>query len=105
MAIIERRVFYAKAGAAEPLVAVLQEGMMKVFAERGYGAKVRVLTDYMSGRSDRVVQEVEVPSIGDIEAVVGKLMADPKAGAELLALQKKIFELVEFSEVEHWAIR
>ncbi len=103
MAIIQRRIFHAKVGAADPLLAVLREGN-QTFESMGFSGKLRLLTDYMSGRSDRVVEEIEANSIGEMEEVFGKVMSNSEVMEKLNALEKRIFELIEYSEVEYWTI-
>ena len=53
MAIIHRRVFYARIGKAGSLVALMKEadGLMQ---KAGFSFKSRYLIDILSGRSDRV---------------------------------------------------
>ena len=52
MPLIHRRIFYAKAGAAGQLVQLMQDGNA---AMGRYGSSIdsRILTDHMTGRSDR----------------------------------------------------
>lgn len=59
MAFIYRRVFYAKVGMADPLVNHFKE-WDKPMQEYGFNPKTRMLTDYDSGCSDRVVVEWEL---------------------------------------------
>ena len=54
MAIIQRRTFYGKVGAGGPLVDHVK-GLDKLMGSTGADVKLRVLSDYQSGRTDRVV--------------------------------------------------
>ena len=104
MAIIQRRVFYGKVGAADQLVAHLQEGD-KALRQHGVDFKSRLLTDYMSGRSDRVAAEWEVNGLADIDAGLGRVMADPQMQPFFDTWLKKLNELIYYSEAENWTIR
>jgi hypothetical protein len=105
MAIVVRRVFHGKPGSAEGLLRLIREGF-ELVEKRGFKpANVRLLTDYMSGRSDRVVEEMEFESLGQFEASLGKLVTDPGVLADLAALKGKVFELVDSTETELWSIR
>ena len=46
---------------------------------RGVDVKSRLLTDYMSGRSDRVVTEDEADDFGAFEKVYSLAMGNPEA--------------------------
>lgn len=104
LAIIQRRVFHVKTGRANDVIAANQE-FVELARGAGFANRHRVLTDYMSGRSDRVVSEIEAASVGEIEAAMGKMMSDPRVLARLGELQHKLESLVEYSEVEHFAIQ
>ena len=54
MPLIHRRIFYGKVGTGDQLVQHLRDGEQTM---QGYGLdfKTRLLTDHMTGRSDRVV--------------------------------------------------
>jgi hypothetical protein len=51
MAIIQRRTFYGKVGAGGPLIDLMKE-MGNLM---GSGVQSTILSDYQSGRTDRVV--------------------------------------------------
>lgn len=103
MAIIQRRIFYVKAGKASEVQALNNE-FVQLMRSAGLTNGHRMLTDYMSGRSDRVVSEFEADSLGEIEAGMGKLMGDPQTAARLGELGQRIESLVEYAEVEHFSI-
>ena len=105
MSIVHRRVFYAKAGAADQLVQHLQEGEKTLQQSGGASFKMRTLTDYMSGRSDRVATEWEMDNLGDMEAAFDKAMSNPQAQAFFGPWMEKLHELICYSEAENWSIR
>ena len=102
MAFVHRRVFFAKVGKADALVEHLKEG------ERLMGSgkiKTRLLTDYQSGRSDRVVMEWEVESFGDIDAQMSGLGQDAELMAKFQVWEPKLNELIHHSEVDNLMVR
>jgi len=103
MAIIERRVFFGKIGAGGELVAHIHEGN-SAMERHGVKVKSRVLSDHNSGRTDRVVAEWEMDQVGQMDANIEGLMADPKAQAEFGAWIAKLNDLVHYAEVEHWHV-
>ena len=104
MPIIQRRVFYGKVGAAEELVAWAR-GMYEIIGEYGGDLPYRILTDDQSGRTDRVVVEVEVESLGQLEAVLGRVGSDPGGQARFAEVFNRLPHLIDHAEVEQWAIR
>ncbi|MFQ5933029.1 MAG: hypothetical protein ACE5KI_00120 [Dehalococcoidia bacterium] len=104
MSIVQRRVFYAKVGRAEELVQHLLEGE-KMLRQFGVNWKSRLLTDYMSGRSDRVASEWEVDNLQDIEDAMNRAMGDPQAQATMGPWLEKLNDLIHYSEAENWAVR
>ena len=84
MTVVQRRVFYGKVGMAEQL----REGNLMV-RKSGVAIKPRILSDFLSGRTDRVVTE---------------WLAYPE-GPELV--QKwfaRLTELIEYADVETWQV-
>ena len=100
MALILRRMFYAKVGMADALVDHFKEGN-KAFENSGI--KTRVLSDYHSGRSDRVVVEWEVGSIMHMETAMGQVMRD--STAEFGGWEAKMNEMIHYAGAENWSIR
>lgn len=102
MAIVHRRVFYAKIGKAGPLVAMMKEadGLMQ---KAGYAFKSRYLTDFISGRCDRVIMEWEVENPDEIAGLY-QSMGTPEVQAAFGDWEARMNELVEYSEVENLAI-
>ena len=105
MTVIQRRIFYGKVGTAGQLVEHLREGYERLKQFSGSDLEPRLLTDYMSGRSDRVVTEDEADSVGDIEAAYGRAMAHPEAISWFQPWERKLHELIHYAETESWTVR
>ena len=104
MAFIFRRVFYAKVGMADPIVNHFRE-TDKSMQEYGFNPKSRILTDYDSGRSDRVVVEWELDNSGDLRGSLSSMMSKPGAPEALNAWMAALNDLIHYSEAETWQIR
>ena len=104
MAIIHRRIFYGKVGAAGPLVQHMQEGN-GLLAKYGIEFKTRTLTDWMSGRSDRVVMEWELENVADMDTALNAVMSNPEGQAEFSRWMEKLNSLINYSEAENWTIQ
>ncbi len=98
MAIVQRRTFYGKVGAGGPLVEHVKK-LDDIMGTTGVDVKLRVLSDYQSGRTDRVVYELEVPDLATIAKVEQGLGVNPDA---IGAWFQKLTELIEHAEVEMW---
>ena len=105
MPVIHLRVFYGKVGSTDQLVQHLKEGYKKLEQYSGGDLKARILTDYMSGRTDRVVTEEEADNFGEIEAVYNRAMADPQAQTWFQTWEPRLQELLHYAEAETWTIR
>ena len=103
MAIVHRRVFYAKVGMAGPLVEHLRE-FGKLMAKHGSSPKDRVLTDYMSGRTDRVVWEWEMSDLAEFAAVEAVMGSDAARDA-FTQWERKMNDMIHYAEVENWALQ
>lgn len=103
MTIVHRRVFYAKIGKAGPLATLMKEadGLMQ---KAGHPFKSRYLTDFLSGRSDRVVMEWEVDDMNEIGALY-QALGSPEVQAAFKDWEARMNEMVDYSEVENWAIQ
>lgn len=102
--VIERRVFHAKIGRAEEVVGQLRE-LQRLFRQHGLDVRQRVMTDYRSGRTDRVSWEVEGRSIADVETMLDSLITNAQFQAETSPVLNRLNELVEYAEVDHWLLR
>ena len=104
MAIVQRRVFYGKVGAADQLVELMKEGD-RALQSSGTSLKSRVLTDYMSGRSDRVVVEWEVEDLASIETAMNAAMAGSGGQEFFTEWADRLNQLIHYAEVESWTVR
>ena len=103
MAFVHRRIFYGKVGKGGDLVAHLQEGF-KTFESLGATFNSRILSDYMSGRTDRIVWETEVDDFASMDAAMEKVMSDPKGQEIMETWFSKLTELIHYAEAENWTI-
>ena len=104
MAIVHRRVFYAKVGKSDQLAELLKE-TNDAMSRFGTVTKGRVLTDYLSGRTDRVVVEWEVDSIGELESGMEGAMTSPEGQAWFNDFFPKLADLIHYADVENWTIK
>ena len=103
MAIIQRRVFYGKVGAAGRLVEWAQE-MYGMIAEQDQNMSFRVMTDNQSGRTDRMVVDLEAENLAAIEAIIEKTMSDASLQPKFQAAFEKLPGLIDHAEVEQWVL-
>ncbi len=103
MPFVNRRVFYGKVGAAFQLIDHLRDAE-KLFKQYGANFKTRILSDYNSGRTDRVVWEYEVDDLAAIDATLNKMMSDPQGQAGMEAWFEKLKSLIDQAEVENWNV-
>jgi hypothetical protein len=95
--VLVRHVFQIKWGKVHEVVAALKESQ-GVMEER-HGVRSRILTD-LSGPFHTVVQEIEVPSLGEWEKGRAEAFADPE-------LQKRMARtegLIESGRAEFYTI-
>lgn len=104
MAIVHRRVFYAKVGMAGPLVEHMRAGD-QILSKSGGPFSSRILTDDLTGRSDRVVVEWEMASAAEMTAALDEAMSDPTIQGEMGQWMEKLAALIEYAEGENWAVR
>ncbi len=103
MPFVMRRVFHCTAGRMDELVELLQEGQILA---RGLGVAIRprLLTDHNSGRTDRVAMEWEAATLAELSAVEQEIGVYPEASDAAHELFRRLNELVEYAEVETWAV-
>ena len=104
MPFVHRRVFYARVGQADQVVELFKEGD-RILAQYQAPFRSRVLTDHLSGRSDRVAVEWEVDNINDLDVFFERAMAEPGAQQAMGPFMEKLNQLVHYSEAESWTIR
>ena len=101
---IHRRVFYAKVGKSDQAAQLLKEAN-DAMSRFGADTKGRVLADYLSGRTDLVVVEWEVASIGELESGMEGAMASPEGQAWFNDFFPKLADLIHYADVENWTIK
>ena len=103
MAIIQRRIFYGNVGSAGDLVTWAHD-MYEVIRVNSPEIPFRVLADYQSGRTDRVVVEIEIESMAHLDAALEKTMSDPDTGARFASVFERLKGLIDHAEVEQWTV-
>ncbi len=103
MTIIQRRTFYGRMGTAGELVET-NKAFFAALAKAGVNFPIRILTDHHSGRTDRVVYEMELPSMGALDELMAGLGENEELGAALGAIEASLNKLITHAEVEHWQI-
>ena len=101
MASVRRRIFYGKVGKGDQLIEDLIQVNLMV---RGQGVAIRprILSDFNSGRTDRVVMEWEANTVEELDSAETEVMAYEE-GADLFRESfDKLAELIEFAEVDTW---
>jgi hypothetical protein len=103
MPVVMRRVLYGKVGRGHELIERLQE--LNIMArQQGMAIKPRILSDYSSGRTDRVVVEWEAHSIQELYAFESELWEYEEAPELFREWFSKLAELIEYAEVETWTV-
>lgn len=103
MTIVQRRIFYGKVGSAGELVTWAHD-MYEVLRVHSPEIPFRVLSDYQSGRTDRVVVEIEIESMAHLDATLEKTMADPDTQVRFESVFGRLKNLIDHAEVEQWTI-
>lgn len=103
MAIIQRRIFHGKVGSAGDLVTWAHD-MYHVIQTNNPEINFRVLSDYQSGRTDRVVVEIELESMAQLDSALEKTMADPDTQARFTSVFERLKSLIDYAEVEQWSV-
>ena len=104
MSLIHRRIFYAKVGAANELVQLMHDDN-SAMARFGSAINSRILTDHMTGRSDRVVMEWEADDTCPMDAAMNQVMANPEGADFFGGWMEKLNTLIHYSEGELWDVR
>ena len=104
MPFVHRRSFYGKVGSADQLVQHFHDGN-QAMGRYGVTMKTRILTDHMTGRSDRVGVEWELDKLEDMDSSMSQLMADPEAAAYFNAWMEKVNSFIHYAEGENWSVR
>lgn len=103
MTIIQRRVFYGKVGTGDSLAEWAKE-MYGLIAEQDDSLVYRIMTDHQSGRTDRLVVDLEAESFAKLDEVVERTMADLDVQPKFIAAFEKLSPLIDYAEVEQWKL-
>lgn len=103
MAVIQRRIFYGKVGTAGSLVEWAQE-MYGLISEQNQDMTIQIMTDRQSGRTDRMVVELEAESAEALDAIIEKTMSDLSLQPKFQAAFEKLPGLIDYAEVEQWEL-
>ena len=101
MAFVMRRTFFGKTGSGDELIDICNDGNFLVRA-LGIAIKPRVLSDFNSGRTDRVVVEWEAESISELMVFGEEGGDDPVYQQEFASVFGRLAELIDYAEVETW---
>lgn len=103
MAIVQRRVFYGKVGAAGELVGWANE-MYSLIKQSNPTINYRIMSDHQSGRTDRVATEIEVESLMELDSMLASTMEDEDSKAKFEEIFSRLAGLIDHAEVEQWTI-
>ncbi len=98
--ITERRTFQAKPGAAGAVLAKMKEAK-PILAKLGNPVS-RVYTDFYSGRTDRVVWELDLETVSALESFEQEVAKDAEALGFFESWFQGLSELIEGASVELW---
>ena len=103
MTIVQRRVFYGVVGKGDELIDHLNEGVVML---RGVGMaiKPRILSDHSSGRTDRVVMELEAENVDELFVFEDEVLAYPEGAEQMQKWFSRLKELAYYAEVDHWTV-
>ena len=101
MAFVMRRIFFGKTGSGNELIDICNDGNFLVRA-LGIAIKPRVLSDFNSGRTDRIVVEWEAESISELMVFGEEGRDDPVYQQEFARVFGRLAELIDYAEVEIW---
>ena len=99
MSLIHRRISNAKVGAANELGQLMHDDN-STMARFGSAINSRILTDHMTGCSDRVVMEWEAEDIWSMDAAMNQVMATPAGGDFFGEWMEELNALIHYSEGE-----
>tara|TARA_Y100001936_G_C16003575_1_gene629321 strand:+ start:1064 stop:1366 length:303 start_codon:yes stop_codon:yes gene_type:complete len=97
--IVSRRTFQAKVGKGGAVIENLKKTQAIVNAS-GMQAG-RILTDYLSGATDRISWELEVEDLSALEALMNGY---GDMGEQIGPIIEDLYALIDGASVEHWHI-
>jgi hypothetical protein len=63
------------------------------------------MSDFNSGRTDRIIVEWTYDNMGDLEAAESEAFSSPEAQQAFSERSAKLNDLILYAEVEHWQIQ
>ena len=97
--IVSRRIFQAKVGKGGAVIENLKQTQSIVKASGMQSG--RILTDYLSGATDRISWELEVENLSELEALMNGYGA---MGEQIGPVIEELYSLIDGAIVEHWNI-
>lgn len=64
----------------------------------------RILTDHYNGRTDRVVWEITVANVADVDTMVANATVTPEQQATFGAWFQRLSDAIHYAEVENWQL-
>jgi|TARA_B100002003_G_C14054781_1_gene507924 hypothetical protein len=103
LAILQRRIFYGKVGKGAELTEHVKR-VNDIMTKHGIDQPIRVLSDFNSGRTDRIVVELRYESLTEMEATERRMFGEPNSQKDFDDYVVDLSELIHHSEVEHWQL-
>ena len=97
--IVSRRTFQAKVGRGGAVIENLKKTQAIVSASGLQSG--RILTDYLSGATDRIAWELEVEDLSALEALMNGY---GEMGEQIGPIIEELYSLIDGALVEHWHI-
>ena len=101
MSLIHHRIFCPKVGAANELMQLMQDDNAAMVR---FGSSVvsRILTDHMTGLSDRVVVKWAPYDVGSMDGALSQIMENPEGADYFGGWMEKLNGLIHYSEGAFW---
>jgi hypothetical protein len=103
MAFVQIRTFTGRIGKADEIVGILKEIDGVLVGSAGTQPS-RILTDHYSGRTDRIVWEITVANLADVDAMIATATETPEQQATFGAWFQRLSDAIHYAEVENWQI-
>jgi len=104
LAVVERRIFFGKVGKGHLLISQMKQ-LDEIFKQYGIDIESRLLSDFNSGRTDRIIVEWTYENPGDLERAEAEAFSSPEAQQAFSEWSAVLKDLILYAEVEHWQIR
>jgi hypothetical protein len=103
LAIVERRIFFGKVGKGHLIIAQMKK-LDEIFKQYGIDIESRLMSDFNSGRTDRIIVEWTYENLGDLETAEAEAFSSSEAKQAFSEWSAKLNDLILYAEVEHWQI-